>query len=168
MQHLGKPGDGPVPLPNFAAVLTLGGLWVEIHLWIILLYVKDWAPKEKGQKPAEHSILRAQQMYFVTAPLHMLAPIGGLQSGFSVVFLGQDASRWSSFDNVVPLIFAKLWIISLNIFLVIAILKATLHMMIAGEVNTACDGPVVVLFTRPDSTSVSVFGSKSSDCPMPT
>ena len=53
---------GRVPFQYDAAVLTLGGLWVEIHLWIILLYVKDWAPKEKGQKPAEHSILRAQQM----------------------------------------------------------------------------------------------------------
>ena len=67
----------------------------------------------------------------------MLALIGGFVSGFSVVFLGEDASRWSSFDNVVPLIFAKLWIISVNIMLVAGIAKAALQMLIRWKANTA-------------------------------
>jgi hypothetical protein len=126
-----------VPFEFDAATLTLGGLWVEIHLWIILLYIKDWAPTEKGQKPAEHSILRAQQMYFVTAPLHTLALIGGWCSGFNIVFLGEDASRWSSFDNLVPLIAAKLWIIFINIMLYAGIVLAWGRMLIKWELDTA-------------------------------
>ena len=124
---------GSVPFEYDAASLTLGGLWVEIHLWYILLYIKDWAPLEKGRKPAEHSLLRAQQMYFVTAPLHFLALVQGWSSGFGVVFLDVDASRWGSFDNAVPLVAAKLWIVFLVTALSESIICALGQMLLAGE-----------------------------------
>jgi hypothetical protein len=123
---------GKVPLQYDAAVLTLGGLWIEVHGWIILLYIREWAPLEKGCKPKEQSLLRAQQMYFITAPLHCLALMSGMISGIGVVFFSQDASRWSSFDNAVPLIAAKLWVIFLVNALFVSICVGCVKLIILG------------------------------------
>ena len=58
--------------------------------------------------------------------------------------MARIASRWSSFDNVVPLIFAKLWIISINLLLAVAIAKAWLQMLFVDhEANTALHHAVI-------------------------
>ena len=58
--------------------LTIGGLWVEVHMNYIYGHIAAWAPLENNQAPDKLGLLRAQQMFFVTAPLHTLAIFQGV------------------------------------------------------------------------------------------
>ena len=89
---------GDIPLNYDASMLTFGGLWVEVMTWKILLTIKSWAPLDNGRKPPEAALLRAQQMYFLAAPLHIYALFAGAQSGCGVRCLKRDQSFWSSFQ----------------------------------------------------------------------
>lgn len=88
---------------------------------MILAIVKKWSPLENGNAPSDQSLLRSQQMYVVTAPLHLLAIIWGMKDGFEICFRRKDASRWSSFDSIMAMTAVKLWVISLFGILVAAI-----------------------------------------------
>merc|ERR1719263_1668684 len=69
----------PDPSLTYDAVtLTIGGLWVEVHMNYIYGHIAAWAPLENNQAPDKLGLLRAQQMFFVTAPLHTLAIFQGV------------------------------------------------------------------------------------------
>ena len=69
----------PSALTYDAVTLTIGGLWVEVHMNYIYGHIAAWAPLENNQAPDKLGLLRAQQMFFVTAPLHTLAIFQGTQ-----------------------------------------------------------------------------------------
>ena len=123
---------GDIPLNYDAAMLTFGGLWVEVWTWKILLTIKSWAPLDNGRKPPEAALLRAQQMYFLAAPLHIYALIAGSQSGCGVRCLKRDQSFWSSFQNSTSLVVAKVWALLLTSSLVMAIIWAFVNFFVTG------------------------------------
>ena len=45
---------------------------IQVQSWRLLEIVKTWAPLDaQGKAPPETALLRAQQMYFLAAPLHI-------------------------------------------------------------------------------------------------
>lgn len=125
-------GDSPVSMD--ATTLVFGALWMQLNFYIILSKIKSWAPLDEGKKPPEISMLRAQQMYFLTPMLHLYAIVQGSISGFGIVFLNRDASFWSSFDNTTPLVIAKVWTICLFTLLVSSMITGIVRgsMCLAG------------------------------------
>ena len=123
---------GTVPLNYDAAMLTLGGLWLEVFSGRLTEIIKTWAPLDKGKPPPETALLRAQQMYFLAAPLHMYALLEGSKSGCGVRCLRRDKSFWSSFQNSTSLVVAKVWAILLSFTLALAILFAIINFFIMG------------------------------------
>merc|ERR1712091_723344 len=89
-----------------AVTLTIGGLWVEVHMNYIYGHIAAWAPLENNEAPDKLGLLRAQQMFFVTAPLHTLA-----------IFEAKDASSWASFDSINAITTAKLWVLTMMVML---------------------------------------------------
>merc|ERR1711871_1319367 len=110
------------PLQYDAVTLTIGGLWVELHMDYIYNRIKGWAPLENGKAPDTLSLLRAQQMFFVTAPLHTLSIIQGTGDGFNILFRAKDASRWASFDSINAITTAKVWVLTMQGSLSLSIL----------------------------------------------
>jgi len=110
-------------VPNIfdTQILTAGALWLQGHMALLIHIIKVWSPLENGSKPSDTSLLRAQQMYFLSAPLHVLAIVFGMKDGFDIIFRKKDASRWSSFDSVMALTTVKLWVISLVSVMIFAI-----------------------------------------------
>eukprot|EP00634_Sargassococcus_sp_CCMP2135_P009750 CAMPEP_0198653902 /NCGR_PEP_ID=MMETSP1467-20131203/7348_1 /TAXON_ID=1462469 /ORGANISM="unid. sp., Strain CCMP2135" /LENGTH=1651 /DNA_ID=CAMNT_0044389879 /DNA_START=6 /DNA_END=4961 /DNA_ORIENTATION=+ len=102
-------------------MLTAGALWLQGHMALILQIIKAWSPLENGNAPSDQSLLRAQQMYFLSAPLHVLAIVFGMKDGFDILFRRKDASRWSSFDSIMALTTVKLWVIGLVLTMLVAI-----------------------------------------------
>mmetsp|Transcript_8245 Transcript_8245/g.25499 ORF Transcript_8245/g.25499 Transcript_8245/m.25499 type:complete len:1624 (-) Transcript_8245:637-5508(-) len=94
-------------------VVTVGGLWFQIANSLLIGHIRDWSPLENGKPPSNQSLLRAQQMFFVNAPLHILAMFFGMRDGFAIIFLGKDASRWASFDNKMAIIAVKMWALAM-------------------------------------------------------
>ena len=76
----------PSALTYDAVTLTIGGLWVEVHMNYIYGHIAAWAPLENNQAPDKLGLLRAQQMFFVTAPLHTLAIFQGTQDSWKILF----------------------------------------------------------------------------------
>jgi len=103
-------------------LITAGGLWIQLHMAAILWHIKKWAPLEGGQAPADASLLRSQQMFFITAPLHVLAICYGMFDGFNIVLRNKDASRWDSFDAVMAITAAKTWAVVMCTALVASIM----------------------------------------------
>ncbi len=97
--------------------LTIGGLWVEVHMNYIYGHIAAWAPLENNQAPDKLGLLRAQQMFFVTAPLHTLAIFQGTQDSWKILFAAKDASRWASFDSINAITTAKLWVLTMMVML---------------------------------------------------
>ena len=110
------------PLQYDAVTLTIGGLWVELHMDYIYNTIKSWAPLENGKAPDTLSLLRAQQMFFVTAPLHTLSIVQGTGDGFNILFRAKDASRWASFDSINAITTAKVWVLTMQGSLSLSIL----------------------------------------------
>merc|ERR1712159_295777 len=75
----------PSALTYDAVTLTIGGLWVEGHMNYIYGHIAAWAPLENNQAPDKLGLLRAQQMFFVTAPLHTLAIFQGTQDSWKIL-----------------------------------------------------------------------------------
>lgn len=94
-------------------LLTLGALWLQLHSALLIHIIKSWSPLENGNAPSDQSLLRSQQMYIVTAPLHLLAMIFGMKDGFDICFRRKDASRWSSFDSIMAMTAVKMWVVVL-------------------------------------------------------
>merc|ERR1712230_359423 len=93
------------------------GLWVEVHMNYIYGHIAAWAPLENNQAPDKLGLLRAQQMFFVTAPLHTLAIFQGTQDSWKILFAAKDASRWASFDSINAITTAKLWVLTMMVML---------------------------------------------------
>jgi len=102
-----------LPVVLDTQLICLGGFWVQLHMGLLLQHVKAWSPLEDGTKPNNQSLLRAQQMFLVNAPLHVLATFFGFRDGLAIIFRGMDASRWNSFDNKMAIVAVKLWMILL-------------------------------------------------------
>lgn len=102
-------------------LITLGGTWLQLHAALLLVHVREWSPLEDGVKPTNQSLLRSQQMFFINAPLHILALVFGIGDGVEIIFLDKDASRWASFQNRMAMATVKCWMIGLTIALVSAI-----------------------------------------------
>lgn len=94
-------------------VVTVGGLWFQLSQAMLITHIRDWSPLENGKPPSNQSLLRAQQMFFVNAPLHILAMCFGMRDGFAIIFCGKDASRWASFDNKMAIIAVKMWALTM-------------------------------------------------------
>lgn len=94
-------------------LIILGALWLQLHMGLILNQIKSWSPLENGVAPSNLSLLRSQQMYFCTAPLHFLAMCFGMADGYNIVFRAKDASRWNSFDSVMAMVAVKIWMLLL-------------------------------------------------------
>ena len=107
----------PSALTYDAVTLTIGGLWVEVHMNYIYGHIAAWAPLENNQAPDKLGLLRAQQMFFVTAPLHTLAIFQGTQDSWKILFAAKDASRWASFDSINAITTAKLWVLTMMVML---------------------------------------------------
>lgn len=88
--------NGKIPFDYNYFTLVPGALFWEFLTWAIMQEVKYWSIVE-GKRPKEISILRSQQMYFVTTPLHGVATYDGLISGYNILKSGLDASMWNSF-----------------------------------------------------------------------
>lgn len=101
-----------VPPALDSQLLTTGALWMQLHSGLIINTIKSWSPLENGSAPSDQSLLRSQQMYMITAPLHALAILQGMKEGFQICFLGKDASRWGSFDNNIAMTTVKLWVVA--------------------------------------------------------
>ena len=84
----------PSALTYDAVTLTIGDhwLWVEVHMNYIYGHIAAWAPLENNQAPDKLGLLRAQQMFFVTAPLHTLAIFQGTQDSWKILFAAKDAA----------------------------------------------------------------------------
>merc|ERR1711924_348582 len=102
----------PSALTYDAVTLTIGGLWVEVHMNYI--HGNNEAPDKLG-------LLRAQQMFFVTAPLHTLAIFQGTQDSWKILFAAKDASRWASFDSINAITTAKLWVLTMMVMLSLSV-----------------------------------------------
>ena len=107
----------PSALTYDAVTLTIGGLWVEVHMNYIYGHIAAWAPLENNEAPDKLGLLRAQQMFFVTAPLHTLAIFQGTQDSWKILFAAKDASRWASFDSINAITTAKLWVLTMMVML---------------------------------------------------
>ena len=125
---------GTIPFSYDPAFLTLGGFWLELWTWVLLSIIKEWAPNDGGKfkKPPEKALIRAQQMYFLTAPLHIYAMITGLPSGAGVKFFGIDASFWNSFENTTSLTIVNVWAIILTATMLVSMLAALINVIIMG------------------------------------
>ena len=117
------------PLSYDAVTLTIGGLWVELHMSQIYAHIKKWAPLEHGKEPDGLGLLRAQQMFFVTAPLHTLAILQGTADGLKIIFGAKDASRWASFDSINAITTAKVWVLSMNVGFSLAIVVGSVRVL---------------------------------------
>ena len=102
-------------------LLTAGALWLQCQCALLIFFIKTWSPLENGNAPSDQSLLRSQQIYILTAPLHVLAIIAGCRDGVAILFARKDASRWSSFDSILALTLVKLWVIGLALILVVSI-----------------------------------------------
>ena len=90
-------------------------------------------PDPDGTKaPPEAALLRAQQMYFISAPLHIYALISGIESGAGIRFCNRDKSFWSSFQNASSLIAVKVWAIVLSLSMIVSLLAAISNFFILG------------------------------------
>lgn len=101
-----------VPPAFDTQLLTAGALWLQLHSGLLINIIKSWSPLENGCAPSDQSLLRSQQMYLVTAPLHAVAIFQGMKEGFEICFLGKDASRWGSFDSATAMSTVKLWVVA--------------------------------------------------------
>merc|ERR1712134_118166 len=79
--------------------------------------IAAWSPLENNEAPDKLGLLRAQQMFFVTAPLHTLAIFQGTQDSVKILFAAKDASRWASFDSINAITTAKLWVLTMMVML---------------------------------------------------
>ena len=122
---------GTIPFRYDAAMLTFGGLWLEVCTWVLLVEIKSWAPPDpKGSvAPPDIALMRAQQMYFIVAPLHIYAIITGCKSGFGVRFLDRDNSAWNSFQNTTSLTIAKVWVLTLMLGLSVSVIWAIVNLI---------------------------------------
>jgi hypothetical protein len=139
---------GTIPFRYDAAMLTFGGLWLEIATWQLLLEIKSWAPSDPmgSDRPPETALLRAQQMYFLVAPLHIYAMITGCKSGFGVRFLNRDNSAWQSFQNLTSLTIAKVWALLLTGGLIVSTGFAIVNLFIMGfKVELVIGGSTSIL-----------------------
>jgi hypothetical protein len=71
-------------------------------------------------------------MFFITAPLHLLAIVYGFMDGFQIVFCGKDASRWASFDSLMAIVAAKTWAL-LMVFSLIAAMGVGIYRYVAED-----------------------------------
>ena len=85
-----------------------------------------------AKAPPEDALLRAQQMYFIAAPLHIYALFTGIKSGAGIRCCGRDKSFWSSFQNRSSLIAVKMWAIVLTVSLSASVLAAVVNVFIMG------------------------------------
>eukprot|EP00613_Pedinella_sp_CCMP2098_P050837 CAMPEP_0171825626 /NCGR_PEP_ID=MMETSP0992-20121227/5639_1 /TAXON_ID=483369 /ORGANISM="non described non described, Strain CCMP2098" /LENGTH=1435 /DNA_ID=CAMNT_0012440573 /DNA_START=137 /DNA_END=4444 /DNA_ORIENTATION=- len=92
---------GKIPFNYYFFTLVPGAFFWEIVTWMLMHEVKYWSIVE-GKRPREISILRSQQMYFVTTPLHGVATYSGARSGYRILRKHLDASSWSSFGHGGP------------------------------------------------------------------
>ena len=111
---------GSLPPILDTQLVTIGGLYFQFLMGVIIFHIKGWSPLENGAAPSNQSLLRAQQKFFVTAPLHLLAIILGCRDGIGILFFHKDASRWSSFDNKMAMTSVKVW----SILMVMALFSA--------------------------------------------
>lgn len=114
-------------------LIVLGALWLQLHMGMILNQIKQWSPLENGVAPSNLSLLRSQQMYFCTAPLHFLAICFGMADGYNIVFHRKDASRWNSFDSILAMTAVKLWMIFMIFILIVSIGVAIFRMCTVDE-----------------------------------
>jgi hypothetical protein len=103
---------GYIPFDYAYFTLVPGSFFWEILTWMLISEVKFWSIVE-GKRPREISILRSQQMYFVTTPLHGVATYSGSRSGYRILTKHHDASSWSSFGEGGPGYWVKYWLIFL-------------------------------------------------------
>merc|ERR1711937_897931 len=92
------------------------------YFWLAIPCVMTMAPDpsallENNEAPDKLGLLRAQQMFFVTAPLHTLAIFQGTQDSWKILFAAKDASRWASFDSINAITTAKLWVLTMMVML---------------------------------------------------
>jgi len=92
---------GKIPFDYYFFTLVPGAFFWELVTWMLMHEVKYWSIVE-GKRPKEISILRSQQMYFVTTPLHGVATYSGARSGYRILTKHHDASSWSSFGHGGP------------------------------------------------------------------
>jgi hypothetical protein len=123
---------GSIPFHYDAAMLTFGGLWLEVCTYYLLSFVKAWAPKDKKKPPSEAAVTRAQQMYFMTAPLHIFAMVKGCASGFGVRCLKWDQSFWNSFENTDAMMYVNVWAVILLSSMVASILCGIVNLFVMG------------------------------------
>mmetsp|Transcript_8246 Transcript_8246/g.25506 ORF Transcript_8246/g.25506 Transcript_8246/m.25506 type:complete len:1584 (-) Transcript_8246:1211-5962(-) len=122
-----------VPAIFDTQLLSLGALWLQLHSALLIQFIKSWSPLENGNAPSDQSLLRSQQMYIVTAPLHLLAIIFGMKDGFEICFSRKDASRWSSFDSVMAMTAVKVYVIALFVLLHVAIVWGVVNGIIYDD-----------------------------------
>jgi len=103
---------GEIPFGYYYFTLVPGAFFWEILTWLLVHEVKYWSIVE-GKRPREISILRSQQMYFVTTPLHGMATYSGTRSGYRILTKHHDASSWSSFGHGGPGDWVVYWLIFL-------------------------------------------------------
>ena len=114
---------------------TAGGLWIELNLAILYGYIFAWAPLENNKAPEKQSLLKTQQMFFMTAPLHTLAILQGVREGLLILFGRKDASRWSSFDQIHAIILAKVWAIVMMFGLSTSVVVGTVRVFTDGGIG---------------------------------
>jgi len=105
--------SGSIPFDYYYFTLVPGAFFWEVLTWMLVQEVKYWSIVE-GKRPREISILRSQQMYFVTTPLHGMATYSGTMSGYRILTKHHDASSWSSFGHGGP----GDWVVHWLLFLV--------------------------------------------------
>lgn len=124
---------GKIPFNYDPSMLTFMGLWLELWMFQIFRMVKRWAPiDDQGRGAPEGAITKAQQMYFINAPLHIFAIYKGLYSGCSVRWWKKDQSFWNSFANKESIKIAKMWVISLAIFMSLSIILGVVNLIKMG------------------------------------
>ena len=123
---------GSIPFHYDAAMLTFGGLWLEVCTYYLLSFVKAWAPKDKKKPPSEAAVMRAQQMYFMTAPLHIFAMVKGCASGYGVRCLKWDQSFWNSFENTDAMMYVNVWAVILLSSMVTSVLCGIVNLFVMG------------------------------------
>ena len=104
---------GSIPFDYYYFILVPGAFFWELLTWLLIQEVKYWSIVE-GKRPREISILRSQQMYFVTTPLHSMSTYSGTRSGYRILVKSHDASSWSSFGHGGP----GDWVVYSLVFLV--------------------------------------------------
>jgi hypothetical protein len=122
---------GDIPFNYYYFTLVPGAFFWECLTWLLMQEVKYWSIVE-GKRPREISILRSQQMYFVTTPLHGMATYSGSMSGYRIITKHHDASSWSSFGHGGPGDWVVYWLMFLMFAEVSNVLAAMMGIGIHG------------------------------------